>query len=146
MIRASVVLLSAMCLAGCVDTELGLEAVIDSARVTVGADDSVSARIEITYRVGEFATGDRTFQPQSIEVFTGDSIVSMTSSLDAPPGFVTNVSPGESFSSPLVGVDMVPVEPRRLCGAEARVLFRWLDSTMTEIGMTEAVTSDVTCE
>jgi hypothetical protein len=33
----------------------------------------------------------------------------------------------------------------QLCDAEVTVLFRWLDGSTLEIGMTEAVTTDVTC-
>jgi len=131
---------------GCVDTELGLDAVIDSARVTVAPDGLVTVRIEITYRVGEYAEESRVFQPQGMEVYTLDDTLVARTSITAPPTFVTNVDPGESFSSPLLGMDDGATDPRAICGTEVRVLFRWLDATMMEIGQTTTVTGDVTCE
>lgn len=131
---------------GCVDTELGLDAVIDSARVTVAPDGLVTVRIDITYRVGEYAEESRVFQPQGMEVYTSDDTLVARTSITAPPTFVTNVDPGESFSAPLLGMDDMAADPRAICGTEVRVLFRWLDATMMEIGQTSTVTSDVTCE
>jgi hypothetical protein len=32
-----------------------------------------------------------------------------------------------------------------MCGAEVRVLLRWVDGSTMEIGMTDSPTSDVTC-
>lgn len=139
------VALFALLLAECVDTELGLDATVDSARVTVAPDGVVTARLETTYRVGEYAEGDRLFQPNGIELYVGDALVArMVPSV--PPTFVQRVSPGESRMSPVLGMDTMATDPRRLCGAEVRVLFRWVDGSNMEIGMTETSTSDVTCE
>lgn len=144
MSRAAV-LAFAVLLGGCVDTELGLDATVDSARITVAPDDVVTARLETTYRVGEYAEGDRLFQPNGIELYVGDALVArMVPSV--PPTFVQRVSPGESRMSPILGEDDMATDPRSLCGAEVRVLFRWLDASTMEIGMTETTTSDVTCE
>ncbi len=139
-------LLVASVLGSCaVDTELGLEAIIDRGSVVVAADDVVTARLDVTYRVGDYATGERAFQPQAIQLFVGDALVA-TMTPNAPPGFVGRVSPGESFAAVFTADDASATDPRRLCGVEVRIFFRWLDASVTEIGMTEAVTSDVTCE
>jgi len=142
----ALILGASLCGTGCVDTELGLDAVIDSARVTVAADGNVTVRIDITYRVGEYAEESRVFQPQGMEVYTSDDVLVARTSVTAPPTFRTNVDPGESFSAPLLGMDDMATDPSAICGTEVRVLFRWLDATMMEIGQTSAVTSDVTCE
>ncbi|MEZ4339427.1 MAG: hypothetical protein R3B82_22620 [Sandaracinaceae bacterium] len=143
--RREAALAFALLLGGCVDTELGLDATVDSARVTVAASDVVTTRLETTYRVGEYAEGDRLFQPNGIELYVGETLVArMVPSV--PPTFVQRVSPGESRMSPILGEDDMATDPRSLCGAEVRVLFRWLDASTMEIGMTETTTSDVTCE
>ncbi|MCB9593207.1 MAG: hypothetical protein H6719_10785 [Sandaracinaceae bacterium] len=135
----------ALLASGCIDTELGLDAVIDSSRVTVAPDGVVTARLETTYRVGEHAEGDRLFQPNGIELYVGDVLVARMVPT-VPPTFVQRVSPGESRSSPILGMDTMATDPSQLCGATVTVLFRWLDASTMEIGMTQATTSDVTCE
>lgn len=126
------------------DTELGLAATINRATVTVAADDSVSVSIDITYRVGEHAEGALTFQPQAIELYVADTLVaSLVPS--APPGFVRTVRPGESYDATLNAVSDGVTDPRRLCGAEVLVLFRWVDGSVMAIGMTDSSTSDVAC-
>ncbi|MBX3273584.1 MAG: hypothetical protein KF729_25190 [Sandaracinaceae bacterium] len=132
-------------LGGCIDTELGLDATIDTACVTVTSANAVSARLDTTYRVGEHAEGDRLFQPNGLELYAGDALVAQMVP-DVPPGFVSRVSPGESRSSVVVGEDRMAADPRRLCAGPVRVLLRWLDGSTREIGMADTVTSDVTCE
>ena len=144
--RGGLLLALSLILSSCaIDTELGLEATISSARVTVAADNVVTTRIEVEYRVGEYAEGDRLFQPQVIELYVGDTVVARQVP-DVPPGFQSSVSPGQTLTTTLIGDDTMATDPRTLCGPEVRVLFRWLDASMMEIGMTDASTSDVTCE
>ena len=133
-------------LSGCsFDTELGVDAEISSASVTVAPDNVVSVVATVSYRVGDYADSTRDFQPQGIELFAGGSqVAAMVPS--APPGFVSRVAPGESFTATFMASDAAPTGPRQLCGADVRVLFRWLDTSSSEIGMTEANTGDVTCE
>lgn len=135
---ASVVLAS-----GCVDTELGLDAMVDDARITVSGA-GVSGSFDVTYRVGEHAEGDRTFQPQAFELLVGDALVA-TLSPSAPPGFVSRVSPGDSYTVTFEAAASSAVEPTRLCGADVVVVFRWFDASTSEIGMTETTITDVSC-
>lgn len=133
-------------LSGCadlVDTELGLDATIGTATVDVAAAE-VSASVQVTYRVGEHAEDSRQFQPQAIDLFVGDDlIVSMSPS--PPPDFRAVVAPGESFTATFEGVATDATDPTALCGAEVRVVFRWIDQTTFEIGMTEALADSVVC-
>lgn len=135
-------------LSGCadvVDTELGLDATVDAARVSY-ASGVVSASIDVTYRVGEHAEDERVFQPQAIDLFVGEELVTTLSPTPTSPDFDAALMPGESASATLEGGMSGVTDPMRLCGAEVRVLFRWVDQTTLEIGMTETVTTDVTCE
>ena len=143
--RRVVLLPLLVALASCsVDTELGLDATINAASVTVAPDDSVSVSVDLTYRVGEHAEGARGFQPQAIELYVADELVAPLVPM-APPGFVGTVSPGESIDATFAAPTDTATDPRRLCGAEVVVLFRWLDGSVMEIGMTDALTTDVTC-
>lgn len=127
-----------------VDTELGLDATIDAASVLVAADDSVVVSVDLTYRVGAYAEATHRIAPQAIVLFVADSpVVSLVPR--APPGFVGTVRPGESFMTTLQSTSTTATDPRRMCGAEVRVLFRWVDGSTMEIGMTDSTTSDVTC-
>jgi hypothetical protein len=126
------------------DTELGVDATVESASVRHGGGE-VSATLDVSYRVGTHAEGERRFGPQSIDLFVGESLVA-TLPPTTPPGFDGTLAPGESARVTLEGVTSDATDPARLCGAEVTVLFRWVDATTLEIGMTEAVTSDVTCE
>ena len=131
-----------------IDTELGLDASVDAARVTVSGVD-VSASLDVTYRVGPYAEGDRLFAPQAVELFVGDALIAQLT-LAAPPGFDPAVAPGQARTATLTatasGVDLASqlCEPRA-GGAAVTVLFRWIDQSNREIGSTDAVTTDVTC-
>ena len=128
----------------CVDTELGLDATVQAARVEV-LGDAVTVSIDIDYRVGEHAEGNRVFQPQAIELYVGGALVA-TITPEAPPGFVPGLSPGDSRSATLGGTNAMVSGASTLCGGgEVVVLFRWLDGATLEIGMTEASTTDVAC-
>ncbi len=137
--------------AGCaVDTELGLDATIDAASVDVRPDtggDVVAVTMSITYRVGEHAQESHQFTPQSIDVLVDDSLV-VSFPPDRPVGFVPLLQPGQTVQNTFTGESRpgVAMDPRRLCGAEAHVFFRWLDGTTSEVGMTDLLTSDITCE
>ncbi|HBQ11012.1 MAG TPA: hypothetical protein DEF51_07475 [Myxococcales bacterium] len=139
-------LLSGAGLSGCadvVDTELGLDADIDAARVsTMGS--TVSVELDVTYRVGPFAEGERMFQPQGIELYADDALVATLSPM-APPGFQARVAPGEAFTATFPASGDVS-DGAAVCAGELRVLFRWLDTTTMEIGMTDAIVPDPTCE
>lgn len=136
----------ALLAAGCadvVDTELGLDATIDAASVTVSGD-AVSGTFEVTYRVGEFAEGTRSFQPQGISLFVDEVIVG-TVIVEAPPDFEPSVAPGESRQVTLSGDAVGVTEPSRLCGATVTLVFMWTDRSTGEMGMVEATTGDVSC-
>lgn len=131
---------------GCaIDTELGLDATIRDSQVTVLADGSVGASLELTYRVGPHAEGTRTFQPQAIEVYADDALVGSLAP-NRPPGFVDQVAPGDSVMTTLTGETTGATDPTRLCSANVRVLLRWVDGATMEIGMTDAAAGSVTCE
>lgn len=135
--------LSTLLLSGCIDKELGLDATIQRTAVTV-TGDMVSVSMDMTYRVGEHADGPRRMQPQAIELYVdGDQVGAVTP--DAPAGFVATLEPGQSESTTLEGTEAPVAGADRLCGATVTVLFRWLDATSLEIGMTDAATMDVTC-
>lgn len=138
-----IAVVGAVLLGGCVDTALGLEATLGAARVQV-AGDAVTVSVDVDYRVGPYAEGDRMFQPQTIELYVGGSLVASVTP-DAPPGFVSRVAPGESQSTTLGGTTTMVSGAGTLCGAEVTVLFRWLDGATLEIGMTETSTTDVVC-
>ncbi|HJL19563.1 MAG TPA: hypothetical protein RMH99_28125 [Sandaracinaceae bacterium LLY-WYZ-13_1] len=129
--------------AGCVDTELGLDAMIDAASVRYEGG-IVSATVDVTYRVGEHADGARQFQPQAIDLFVGEELV-VSLAPSVPMGFVAVLEPGDSASATLEAGLSGADDPTRLCGAEVRVVFRWMDQTTLEVGTTEITTTDVAC-
>ncbi|MEC7522078.1 MAG: hypothetical protein VYE22_19490 [Myxococcota bacterium] len=133
----------ALLLTGCVDTELGLDADIDAARVSV-VGTTIDVELDVTYRVGPYAEGERTFQPQGIELYAGDTLVATLSPM-APPGFQARVAPGESFTATFPATADVATAADA-CAGDLRVLFRWLDTTTNEIGMTDRAVPDPTCE
>lgn len=141
--RSIAVALAAVLSSCAVDTELGLDATIDAATVQV-TTAAVSASVDVTYRVGAYAEDARVFQPQAIDLFVGDElIVSLPPSL--PADFEPNVAPGESRNATLEGGMSGVTDPTRLCGADVRVVFTWVDQTTLEVGTTEAIADDVTC-
>ena len=148
--RATLALLVAapLSLLGCVDTELGLDARIQSASLTVtGA--AVEASLDVHYRVGPHAQEAHAFQPQAIELFVGDTQVAQLSP-QTSSGSAGSLDPGQSADITLSGQKDGVTEASRLCGADVRVLLRWLDSSpgspgAPTVGMTDATTMDVTC-
>lgn len=126
------------------DTELGLDAVVTAARVRY-MSGVVSASVDVRYRVGEHAEGQRIFQPQAIDLFVADELVATLSPSSSGP-FEARLAPGESAEVTLEGGMSGVDDPTRLCGADVRVLVRWIDQATLEIGMTETSTSDVICE
>jgi hypothetical protein len=138
--------IAALLLAGCeIDTELGIAAEITSAVITVPSDASVSVEVDVDYRVGEHAEGERNFQPQAIEVYAGEELVAQITP-ELPAGFTPRIAPGAEASVHLTGSDDTVTDPRGLCGTEARILFRWRDATSAEVGMTEGVSDVVACD
>lgn len=143
---AAVLAISGLTL-GCadlVDTELGLAAEIDVATVAV-TGGVVSTAVVVTYRVGEHAEESRSFQPQAIDLYVGDEPIAQLVP-SAADDFDPVIAPGESRTVTLTAGMSGVTAPERLCGAEVTVVFRWLDATTLEIGMAEAMTSEVTCE
>lgn len=139
--------LAALALLGCadlVDTELGLAAEIDVATVTV-AGGIVSAAVVVTYRVGPHAEGERTFQPQAIDLYVDAELVAPLIP-SAPDDFDPVLAPGEARTVTLTAGMSGVTAPERLCGAEVTVVFRWRDTTTRESGLVEAMTSEVSCE
>jgi hypothetical protein len=147
MLRSSAAVL-ALLVSGCaIDTALGIEGTIEAASVDVSAGasgDVVRATVDVDYRVGEYAEGTRQFMPSSIQLFVAGSAVAQM-----PPeatDFTSTLAPGDSASATFTGETTTATDPRRLCGAAATVLFRWVDRATSETGMAEGTTSDVTCD
>lgn len=144
-------ILGALASGGCaIDTELGLAVEITSASAEVAADaagDVVSVTLGVDYRTGAHATESHELRPQAIDVLAGDAPI-VTISPNRPPLFVPVVPPGESRSTTLTGESApgAALDPRRLCGSEARILFRWIDDATGEVGTSEATTPPVTCD
>ncbi|MFK7985301.1 MAG: hypothetical protein AB8I08_04650 [Sandaracinaceae bacterium] len=137
---ALTVALAACLLVGCVDTELGLDTEIRSSAVNVtGASAAVT--LDIDYRVGEFAEGDRGFQPQAIELYVGGELAAQLVP-EAVGEIRGRLSPGESASGTLRGTGDVTGD---VCAGDVTVLLRWLDTATTEIGTVEAPVDDVVC-
>lgn len=145
-------------LAGCtVDTELGVAAEIQSAAITVtgtGEATVVAVSIPTRFRVGEHAEGTRMFIIQRAELMVGETPVAQIG-LDYPPGFTGQLAPGDDQTITLTGETspgLFPEASGHLCGgAMVRVLVRWQDVTPGmsplpgDFGVTEALTTDVTC-
>ncbi len=132
------------------DTQLGLDATIGSSSVDVSADpsgsgDVVSVTMDVTYRVGAHAQASHDFTPSGIDVFVDGALV-VTIPPDRPAGYVPRLSPGQSVTNTFTGASRpgVAMDPRRLCGAQAHLVFRYTDGTQP--GMAEADTSSITCE
>lgn len=136
---------------GCaIDTELGLDATIDSTSVEVRAaaeGDVVAVRMALSYRVGAHAPESHELMPQAIDVFAGDALVA-TVAPDRPPMFRSVVQPGQSFATTFTGesTPSATTDPRRLCDGSARLLFRWVDASSGELGMAEGSTSEIACD
>ena len=144
---------------GCtIDTELGVAAEIQSAAITVmavGTDDVISVSIPTRFRVGEHAEGRKMFVIQRAELMVGETPVAQMG-IDYPDGFTGQLDPGTDQTVTLTGATppgAFPDARAQLCGAASvRVLVRWQDVTpgMTplpsEFGVTEATTSDVSCD
>lgn len=151
MSRALPIALALFACACAIDTELGLDATIGSASVDVRPDpggDVVAITLNVTYRVGEHAQESHEFMPQAVDVLVDGALVA-TFPPNRPAGFVPLLRPGQSVENVFTGESRpgVAMDPRRLCDAEeAHVIFRWIDDTTGEAGLTEADTSDVTCE
>lgn len=131
-----------MCLlVGCVDTELGLDTEITSSTINV-TGTGVSVTLDIDYRVGEFAEGDRGFQPQAIELYVDGELAAQLVP-EAVGEIRGRLSPGESASGTLRGTGDVTGD---ICAGGVVVLLRWLDTATTEIGTVEAPADAVVCE
>lgn len=143
-VGALAAVVSTFLLTACVDTELGLDATIDDARVEV-AGTEVAVELDITYRVGTYAEGVRLFQPSAIDLFVeGALVASLTPS--TPPGFVSRLEPGQVEMNTFRATVSDVADAAQLCGdVEVTVLFRWLDVENTEFGMTEVIASNVSC-
>ncbi len=146
-------LLAVGLLCGCaIDTELGLAVEVRAARVDVRADpvgEVVGTSIDIEYRVGPYAQGGvRELRPQAIEVYTVDDVRVVGVTPDRPADFVPRLSPGESRQATLTGQSDPgeATDPRRLCGLPAVLLFRWIDVTTNEIGLSEGMVGVVACD
>lgn len=143
--------LGGLALGGCaIDTELGLAVEITTASAEVTSDaagDVVSVTLGVDYRTGAHAMESHELRPQAIDVLAGDAPI-VTISPNRPPLFVPVVPPGESRSTTLTGQSApgAALDPRRLCGSEARILFRWIDDANGEVGTSEATTSPVSCD
>jgi hypothetical protein len=150
--RATAILALAALGSGCaIDTELGLAVDVRAATVAVLADpagDVVTTALELQYRTGAHAGEAHELRPQSIEVFTVDETRVVGISPDRPPVFVPRVGPGESRQVTLTGRSDPgeATDARRLCGQPAVVLFRWVDVTTGEIGMSEATSGPAACD
>ena len=77
-------------------------------------------------------------------LYADDALVATLSPM-APPGFQARVAPGEAFTATFPASGDVS-DGAAVCAGELRVLFRWLDTTTMEIGMTDAIVPDPTCE
>ncbi len=144
-------LLLALALAGCsFDTELGLAVDVTSASGEVAMDaggDVVSVTMTVDYRTGAHAMEAHTLRPQSVDLFAGDAPVA-TLTPNRPPGFVPTVRPGQSFTTTM-SAQSAPgsaTDPRRLCGTEAHLVFRWVDDATGDVGTSEATTSPIDCD
>ncbi len=144
--RALAVLAAAVALGGCadvIDTELGLDAAVDTAAVTVSGG-VVSGSFDVSYRVGEHAEGVRSFRPQAISLFVAGAVVG-TIVPTAEAGFDPMIAPGESRTVVLSGDAAGVSDPNVLCGAEVTLVLMWTDRATGEMGMHESTTTNVTC-
>lgn len=138
---------------GCtVDTELGVAATINAASVQVagtGGDTVVSVDMTVAFRVGEHATGERTFAPVRVDLYAAGAFAASVV-LDRPDGFDDSLGPGESATVELHGETASGAYPEAagvLCADEALVdaVLRWDDRTTDEVSTTMASTRDVHC-
>lgn len=125
-------------LAACaVDTELGLDATVSSAVVTVtsgGAapSTSIDARVTVAFRVGEHAQGVRRFVPVRVDVAAPDGVVSV-GAFEVPRGFDGSLSPGESAEVRFDASCAGDCASRGLCsgaagdGSSVPITFFWED-------------------
>lgn len=126
-----------------VDTELGLDARIEDASLEVSGAD-VSGTFRVSYRVGEHASGVRSFQPRGVDLFVDGSVVA-TMDLEPPADFDPVIAPGESREVTFGGAAAGVTDPMVLCGATVTLVLRWTDGSTSELGMFETTTENVTC-
>ncbi|MCZ7682242.1 MAG: hypothetical protein M5U28_27005 [Sandaracinaceae bacterium] len=144
-------ILGALASGGCaIDTELGLAVEITSASAEVAADaagDVVSVTLGVDYRTGAHATESHELRPQAIDVLAGGR-ADRDDLAEPPAALRAGGAAGESRSTTLTGESApgAALDPRRLCGSEARILFRWIDDATGEVGTSEATTPPVTCD
>lgn len=133
-----------------VDTELGVDAEIQGASVSVTSDaagggDVVGAEVRVRFRVGEHADGARTFVANRLELFVGETPVAQIN-----VGFSETLSPGEDLTTTVSGESPPGAWPGArdvLCSGapEVTILIRWDDTTAGELGLDDATTTDVSC-
>lgn len=150
MTRAASIVLLALASGCAVDTEIGLSADVTSASAEVIADpagDVVAVTMDVVYRTGEHTMEARELLPQGIDVLAQQEHV-VTLIPERPPGFMPRVSPGQSRSATFTAQSApgAATDPRRLCGAEALLVFRWMDRATHELGSAEATTGPVACD
>ena len=152
MTRAALVALAGLLAGSCtVDTELGVAADIQGASVSVSEDaagggDVVGVEVEVRFRVGEHAEGDREFVANRLELFVGESPVAQLN-----VGFMETLSPGDDVTTTITGTSTAGAWPdarAQLCGGDTLVtlLINWDDRTTDELGRAQTSTMNVTCD